>query len=614
MTETGATVLVEPGATNAEEGIRRREARAAVAFAAALYVVGAALTATATLLPHVSSPTGVVAIAVTALLTAGGLMFVFFRGSGGLVLAFVADLWGVVLIALLCAATGGVSSPFALIYFFAIGHAAAFQPRARFVLVSIAGLAGFLSPLAYAHVATMFAAIATIGVVLALLASTVIHFALNRMREQRGRLELLIAATAKLDTSLDPAETLRKIAHTAVPELAQLCVIDLIDRHGSITSSVAAAVDPAIAAGVERIREAFPLDIRGPNPVAQVLQTRAPCVMHDLADREVLRRMAQGDDHERFMRGAGYRSVAVFPLIARGRTHGAISFIRLHDDARYTPSQLAVLQDLTGRAAMAFDNARLYAERAHVARTLRRSLMPAVLPVIPGIELASYFRPTGAGNEVGGDFYDAFGDEQSVWLMVGDVCGKGAEAAALTGFLRHTTIAYARESASPGRVLAQVNRAMLDQDFDGQFATAILARLGFLEPGVNVTIAAAGHPAALVARAGGEVEEFGDSGTLLGVFADPVIEEVSTVLKPGDALALYTDGLSEAHAPDRTVTPQEMIERLEERSPSIAQDAIDTLLELVDLNDEVRDDIAILAVQIKRMNGWDRRAPGQRER
>src|SRR4029077_6116578 len=155
------------------------------------------------------------------------------------------------------------------------------------------------------------------------------------------------------------------------------------------------------------------------------------------------------DEHLRFMRDAGYRSAAAFPMVARGRTHGAISFLHIGNDARYERGVLAVLADLTGRAAMALDNARLYAERTHVAHTLRRSLMPAVLPTIPGLELASYFRPMGAGNEVGGDFYDAFADEQSCWLMVGDVCGKGAEAAALTGFLRHTTVAYTRDAVSP---------------------------------------------------------------------------------------------------------------------------------------------------------------------
>ena len=132
-----------------------------------------------------------------------------------------------------------------------------------------------------------------------------------------------------------------------------------------------------------------------------------------------------------------------------------------------------MLEDLTGRAALAFDNARLYAERARVARTLRRSLMPAALPEVPGLDLDSYFRPMGAGSEVGGDFYDVFADRDGCWLVVGDVCGKGAEAAVMTAFLRHTTVAYAREGApprggararQPGDARTGLRRALRDRD------------------------------------------------------------------------------------------------------------------------------------------------------
>lgn len=247
---------------------------------------------------------------------------------------------------------------------------------------------------------------------------------------------------------------------------------------------------------------------------------------------------------------------------------------------------------------MAFDNARLYDERSQVAATLRRSLMPAVLPEISGLELAGYFRPLGRGNEVGGDFYDAFGEESSLWLLVGDVCGKGADAAVLTGFLRHTAVAYTHETDGPAMVLSQVNRAMLGQDFDGRFATAALAHVRPLQSGVEITIASAGHPAALIARADGRVEQFGDRGTLLGVFPDPVIDETSTVLEPGDALALFTDGLFEAHAPEHTLTAEDMALHLQRALPQHAQDAIDALLELVNLDEEVRDDIAILSVRV----------------
>ena len=586
-----------------EEETSLSEARAAIAIAAALYVVGAALIATAVLLPHVSSAATLVAVAAAAVLTAGGLMIAFIRRRGGLGLALAADLWGVALIAALCAASGGASSPFGLIYFFALGHAAAFQPRASLLLVSAAVLLAFLAPLAYEAVSAGFGAVAVVGVVLAALAAAVIHLALERMREQRRHLEFLIGATANLDASLDPAETLRKIALTAVSDLAELCVIDLLDRRGSIGSTVAAAADPTVAAGIERLRKALPLKLDGTHPVAQVLRSGKPYVIDDLTERAALEQAAQSDEHQQFMQAAGYRSAAVFPMVARGRTHGAISFLHLGGRARYGPEELAVLEDLTGRAAMALDNARLYAERAHVARTLQRSLMPATLPGISGLELASCFRPMGAGNEVGGDFYDAFGDREGFWLVVGDVCGKGAEAAALTGFLRYTTVAHAREGMSPGEILSQVNQAMLDQDFDGRFATAILAHLQFLEPDVEITIAAAGHPAALVTRVTGKVEECGGRGTLLGVFSDPVIQEATTILKPGDTLALYTDGLLEAHAPRRTVTVQEMIEQLEQLAPRLAQDTIDALLGLVDIEADVRDDVAMLVARVMATDG-----------
>ncbi|HXM86073.1 MAG TPA: GAF domain-containing SpoIIE family protein phosphatase, partial [Solirubrobacteraceae bacterium] len=365
-----------------------------------------------------------------------------------------------------------------------------------------------------------------------------------------------------------------------------------------IGESVAAAADPAIAIELERLRRDVPLDLDGTHPVARVLASGERCVVDDLTDERALADVAQSDEHERFMRAAGYRSAAVFPMVARGRTHGAISFLHVRSDARYGRAAIDVLEDLSGRAALAFDNARLYEERTRVAQTLRRSLMPAVLPTIPGLQLASFFRPLGAGAEVGGDFYDVFADEQCCWLVVGDVCGKGAEAAALTGFLRHTTVAYARQATSPAKVLSMVNRVMLDQDFEGRFATAILVRMRLTGADVAVTVASAGHPAALLTRDDGAAGELGERGALLGVFEEPAIAEASATLAPGDSLSLYTDGLLEAHAPDRTLTSEQMIDALRRRSPGAAQESIDTLLGLVELDEDVRDDIAVLSVRV----------------
>jgi stage II sporulation SpoE-like protein/GAF domain-containing protein len=577
---------------------REGETRAAVLSAAALYVVGASLTGTAALLPEVGSATGVKLVAAAALVTAAALLVAVWRWQGGLGLAFAADLWGVLLVALLCASTGGARSPFALIYFFAIGHAAAFQPRARLAAVSCAALVGFLTPLAYEHVSTMFASGAAVGMVLALLTGGAVHYATNLMRAQRRLLESLVTATSGLDSSLDPAATAGRIARTAVPHLAELCMVHLADHPESSPSTVAAASDPEVAAEVERLAAQSPLRLDGENPVTRVLRGDAPYVIEQPAAGVEDAAAGDGDLRE-LMRESGFRSVAVFPMIARGRTHGAISFVHSERWSRRAPDHLAILGDLAARAAVAYDNARLYAERGRVADTLRRSLMPRELPAVPGIELASFFRPTGAGEELGGDFYDVFAREHRCWLVVGDVCGKGAEAAAVTGFLRHTTMAYAREASSPAWVLAHVNEAMLEQDFGGRFATVLLAHIETLGARIEVRIATAGHPPALLARAGGSVEEAGRCGTLLGVFADPAIHDVTVLLEPGDTLALYTDGLVDAHAPGRRVGARELLEALARTSPASAPGAVAALLGLVDLDGGVRDDIAILAARVK---------------
>lgn len=139
---------------------------------------------------------------------------------------------------------------------------------------------------------------------------------------------------------------------------------------------------------------------------------------------------------------------------------------------------------------------------------------------------------------------------------------------------------------------------MLDQDFGGRFATVILARLRFLPTGVALTLASAGHPPALILRAGGRVEECGGHGALLGIFEDTHVQEVSTVLQPSDALAMYTDGLLEARAPEQMVTLEQLTGQLERSSPGPAQETADALLELVDFEQDVRDDVAVVVARV----------------
>src|SRR5216684_7891933 len=132
-------------------------------------------------------------------------------------------------------------------------------------------------------------------------------------------------------------------------------------------------------------------------------------------------------------------SALVVPMVARQRTLGAITLVSSTEGRHFDAGDLAKAEELGRRAGLAVDNARLYSERSRVAQTLQASLLPRALPHIPGIELASRFRPAGEGLEVGGDFYDVFPAAGGNWMaVIGDVCGKGAEAAGLTALARYT--------------------------------------------------------------------------------------------------------------------------------------------------------------------------------
>ena len=177
--------------------------------------------------------------------------------------------------------------------------------------------------------------------------------------------------------------------------------------------------------------------------------------------------------------------------------------------------------------------------------------MPPHLPEIPGALLAAAYHPARAGLEVGGDFYDVFSTAEGQWyLVIGDVSGKGAEAAAVTALARYTLRTAAARRRSPAAILRWVGEAMLHQDAaGGRFCTIACAHVDLARSPARVTVSCGGHPLPVVRRGSGVVEMLGAPGTLLGLAPDPELQERTTELHPGDALVLYTDGLTEARAP-----------------------------------------------------------------
>src|SRR5207248_11443603 len=153
----------------------------------------------------------------------------------------------------------------------------------------------------------------------------------------------------------------------------------------------------------------------------------------------------------------GFSSLMIVPLAARGRTLGALTLVAAESGRHYGPADLAVAEDLARRAAQAVDNARLFTQQRHIARTLQESLLPPKLPEIPGVEVAARYEAAGLGTEVGGDFYDLFETDGEWGVVMGDVCGKGPEAAAVTGLARYTIRAAAMRERSPSRILGILN-------------------------------------------------------------------------------------------------------------------------------------------------------------
>jgi serine phosphatase RsbU (regulator of sigma subunit)/anti-sigma regulatory factor (Ser/Thr protein kinase) len=253
-------------------------------------------------------------------------------------------------------------------------------------------------------------------------------------------------------------------------------------------------------------------------------------------------------------------------------------------------------------AAVTTERRRVEDTVEYIADTLQESLLPAHLPEIPGLQVAADFRPAGEPHLVGGDFYDLFqGDDGSWAVVVGDVCGKGASAAAVTGLARYTLRAAAMRETRPSRVLGLLNDAMLRQRSPTEFCTVAFARL---EPngaqGVRATVSNGGHPLPLVLRSDGTVEAVGSYGTLLGVVRDPKLSDATVELRPGDALVLYTDGLTDAYAPERTVGQAELASALAacagRSAPEITREVTRTLLGGSER--EPRDDVALLVLRI----------------
>ncbi len=399
----------------------------------------------------------------------------------------------------------------------------------------------------------------------------------------RERASFLAEASARLDRPVSSREVLDTFVGLVVERGNQLCLAEELAAGESRPEGQpgrARAGDAALeaAAGSPEAQDAW-------NQVRRTAETRA-------------RTAAQATDTD-----AGEHRVHLLTVagVARGSLVTRVLVARRGRDWR--PEENEELIGLTERLALALHARALYARTESLYRaseqtaiTLQRSLLPGEIPDVPSCEVAIRFAPAGAGDLVGGDFYDMFPVGSNHWaVVIGDVCGKGPGAAAVTAMARWTLRSLAGAVRSPAEVLRVVNDTMLRQALERRFITILNALLDVRGPDARVTVACGGHPPAILVGPDGGPESVASWGDLLGVWPDVRLQQAALRLRPGQSLVLYTDGVTD-RGPGVDGSAEQALRSLAgEPSANALADAL--LDEAGRRNGAPQDDVAIVAVR-----------------
>jgi PAS domain S-box-containing protein len=408
----------------------------------------------------------------------------------------------------------------------------------------------------------------------------------------RQRLSFLAGASELLAGSLDPDTTLRNLADLATHEVADWCAIDLVDQDGTLRNVATSHTDPAKVRLANDLRTRYPVDPDSPTGVPNVVRTGNSELYPEIPD-QLLVEAAEDEEHLKLMRELGLVSGMTVPLEARGRVLGAITFVASDSGRRFDLGDLELAEDLARRAALAIDNSMIFRREHDAAVTLQRSLLPRSLPTLSGVEFAAYYEPAAVGLEVGGDWYDVVvQDEHRAAMTIGDVAGRGVEAAAVMGRVAAALRAYVLDRQPPDEALRRLNRVMREPEHP-QMATVLHVQLD-LSSGTAAYVRA-GHPPGLLRLPDGRIERLEGEGTPpLGVF-DELDYRVHTInVPPGSLLVLYTDGLIERSDRDFDVELEHLCAALGE-APGDPAGCLRWLAERFSA-ESIPDDVAMLAM------------------
>jgi len=410
------------------------------------------------------------------------------------------------------------------------------------------------------------------------------------------RMDMVVSVTKLLldNSTFSQAVTLQRCARLLAGELADWVIVDM-DRDGRLRRQIAAGPR-------DRQAEALARAVRSVNPAeeslpSQVHTMRKSILLAHADDPGVL---GTGPGGTPLLMTLGATSLICVPISDGTASYGAMTLARPASRRPFEIADLALAEQLGEHLAIAIRVDRMFRHRSEVAETLQASLLPARLPDVPGLDFAAAYVGATASQEISGDFYDVFRYRDGWAIAIGDVCGKGQDAAAVTAAARHSIRALASVHAAPADVLAAANEVLLAGDYGERFVTV---KLAFLEPRgrrLGVRLASAGHPGPAVVRADGRVELLDGDGLPLGLFDDARPSLAELELRQGDLLFFYTDGVTEARSADLEFFEDRLIDELAAAAGRSAAETVRAVQELVTefSQGELRDDVTIVAVKV----------------
>src|SRR5215469_6372784 len=391
------------------------------------------------------------------------------------------------------------------------------------------------------------------------------------------RLDLVTGATRILLENVTYSEpvAVQQCARLLARELDSWVVVD-VEHEGKLRRQAVAGPDDRKSA--ELARAAAGLD---PPPDS------APGLVHEsgstllLAHAEDLGALGDGPDGVPLLMAFGASSVLCVPLSDGEHSYGVLTLAGQAGQGRFGMADAGLVEELGEQLALAIRADRLFRRRSEVADALQASLLPRQL------------------REVGGDFYDIYSAGEGWGAAIGDVCGKGEDAAAVTAAARHAIRAFAYSDPDPAAVLRSANGVMLAEEFGGRFVTALVGHLRWRRRRLHVVLGSAGHPGPVLVRPDGRTQRLQGGGLPLGIFPDAMPATQEVTLEPGDVLFLYTDGLTGACGPNMVYFE----DRLTDELAALAGQPCTTLvtrvreLALEFCRGELRDDMTMLAVR-----------------